>query len=38
MQITKRLREVLDCVDVRAVDHIIVGAGQTVSLSETGKM
>jgi len=35
-RITVRLREALALVDVRVVDHLIVGAGSCVSLAERG--
>ena len=34
--ITRRLRETLDLVEVRLLDHIVVGAGKTVSMAENG--
>ena len=34
--ITLRLKEVLALIDVRLLDHIVVGDGQTVSLAERG--
>lgn len=34
--ITRRLREALALVDVRVLDHIVVGDGETVSFSERG--
>jgi DNA repair protein RadC len=37
-RITATLRDALQLVDVRVLDHIIVGRGQTVSLSERGLM
>lgn len=35
-QITRRLKEALALVDVRVLDHMIVGDGQVVSLAERG--
>ena len=35
-QITERLRQALALVDVRVLDHIVVGAGESVSLAERG--
>lgn len=35
-RITARLREALALVDVRLLDHFVVGAGQVVSLAERG--
>lgn len=37
-QITQRLKQALDLVDVRVLDHIIVGDGETVSLAERGML
>jgi DNA repair protein RadC len=34
--ITVRLKEALALVDVRLLDHIVVGDGQMVSLAERG--
>jgi len=34
--ITLRLKEALALIDVRLLDHIVVGDGQTVSLAERG--
>jgi len=34
--ITQRLKSALDLVDIRVLDHIIVGDGETVSFAETG--
>lgn len=34
--ITKRLKEALNLVDIRVVDHIVVGLESCVSFSETG--
>ncbi len=36
--ITQRLKQALDLVDVRVLDHIIVGGTQTISLAERGLM
>ncbi|MFA5632065.1 MAG: DNA repair protein RadC [Porticoccaceae bacterium] len=36
--ITRRLRDALQLVDVRLLDHLIVGAGQVVSLAQRGLM
>lgn len=35
-QITERLKVALDLVEVRVLDHVIVGDGETVSLAERG--
>jgi DNA repair protein RadC len=35
-QITQRLKEVLAIIDVRLLDHFIVGDGQTISFTERG--
>ena len=34
--LTKRLREALDCVDVRLLDHIIIGKGEPFSFASNG--
>ncbi|HEX7028975.1 MAG TPA: DNA repair protein RadC [Gammaproteobacteria bacterium] len=34
--VTRRLREALNLVDIRVLDHIVVGDGETVSFSERG--
>src|SRR3954469_7651069 len=34
--ITKRLRDALALVDIRTLDHLVVGAGQTLSFAERG--
>jgi DNA repair protein RadC len=34
--ITRRLRDALSLVDIRVLDHFIVGAGQTMSFAERG--
>ncbi|MBW3567085.1 MAG: DNA repair protein RadC [Proteobacteria bacterium] len=34
--ITRRLREALQLVDIRVLDHIVVGDGETVSFAERG--
>ena len=36
--ITAKLKAALDLVDIRVLDHIIVGNGETVSLAETGQV
>jgi DNA repair protein RadC len=36
--ITKRLRDALELIDVRLLDHIIVGAQSTTSLAERGQI
>ena len=35
-RITERLREIMALVDIRVLDHIIVGDQATVSLAERG--
>lgn len=35
-QITRRLQEALTLIDVRVLDHIVVGAADTVSFAERG--
>ena len=37
-RITERLKSALALIDVRVLDHIIVGAGATVSLAERGQI
>lgn len=37
-QITRRLQEALALIDVRVLDHIVVAAGESVSLAERGMM
>ena len=34
--ITQRIKAALDLVDIRVLDHMVVGAGVTVSLAERG--
>ena len=34
--ITARLKEALALVDVRVLDHLVIGAGQVVSFAEKG--
>jgi len=36
IQITRRLRSALELVDIRVLDHIIVGDAETTSLAELG--
>ncbi len=36
--ITSKLKAALDLVDIRVLDHIIVGDGETVSLAEIGRI
>jgi len=36
LQITQKLKESLALIDVRVLDHLIVGDGQGVSLAERG--
>lgn len=36
LQLTRRIREALKLVDVRLVDHIVIGKGKPVSLAEEG--
>lgn len=37
-KITQRLQNALDLIDVRVLDHIVVGADHTVSMAERGMM
>jgi DNA repair protein RadC len=34
--LTRRLREALALVDIRVLDHLVVGDGETISLAERG--
>jgi DNA repair protein RadC len=34
--LTNRLKEALSLVDIRLLDHLVVGDGETVSFSERG--
>ena len=34
--ITQRIKEALSLVDIRLLDHMVVGSGVTVSLAERG--
>jgi DNA repair protein RadC len=36
IEITKQLKKVLDLVEIRVLDHIIIGGGDTVSFAESG--
>ena len=36
--ITQRLKTALELIDVRVLDHIVIGDGESVSLAETGKL
>jgi len=36
IRLTKQLKTTLDLFDIKVLDHIVVGAGKTVSLSERG--
>ena len=38
VQITRRLKEALNLIDVRVLDHLIIGDGDIVSLAEQGVM
>jgi len=38
IDITRRLKMALDLVDIRLLDHFIIGRGQVVSLAERGKL
>lgn len=35
-QITERLRQALDLIDVRTLDHLVIGEGQPISFAERG--
>ena len=36
--ITRRLKDALQLVDIRVLDHIIVAGGETLSFAETGRL
>jgi DNA repair protein RadC len=36
LEINKRLKKALDLVDIRVLDHIIIGGGDVVSFAERG--
>ena len=36
--ITKRLKAALDIIDIKLLDHFIIGKGEIVSLAGLGKM
>lgn len=38
LRITERLQSALNLIDVRVLDHVIVGVGGATSLAETGKL
>jgi DNA repair protein RadC len=38
LSLTRRLKTALELVDVRVLDHIVVGDGQTTSLAERGQL
>jgi DNA repair protein RadC len=38
MALTQTLRAALGLIDVRVLDHIIVGAGEALSMAERGLM
>jgi DNA repair protein RadC len=38
MHLTKRLKDALDLVGVRVLDHLIVAGNQATSMQETGTM
>jgi DNA repair protein RadC len=38
IEITKELKQTLDIIDIRLLDHFIVASNQVVSLAEQGKM
>ena len=37
-QLTKRLQKALDLIDVRVLDHFIIGDGEPLSMAECGWM
>ena len=38
IDITRRLKLALDLVDIRLLDHFVIGRGQVVSLAQEGKI
>jgi DNA repair protein RadC len=36
LQITRRLTEALNLIDIQVLDHVIIGDGETVSFAERG--
>ena len=38
IDMTKRLKSALELVDIRVLDHIVIGDGETVSLAEIGQL
>jgi len=36
LDITKQLKKVLDLVEIKVLDHIIIGGGDTVGMAERG--
>lgn len=38
LELTKILKEALNLIDVRMLDHVIVGGNRTLSLAETGQL
>ena len=38
IDITRRLKRALDLVDIRLLDHFVIGRGQVVSLAQRGKL
>jgi len=38
ISITRKLKDALELIDVRVLDHIIVAGGESISLAETGQM
>jgi len=37
-RITRRLRDALALLDIRVLDHLVVGAGEVISLAQRGLM
>lgn len=38
LDITKQLKKVLELVEIKVLDHIIIGGGDTVSFAERGML
>jgi DNA repair protein RadC len=38
IDITRRLKQALNLVEIRLLDHLIIGRGEVVSLAQRGKL
>lgn len=38
LRLTKKIKDLLDCVDVRVLDHIVVGGSDAHSMAEAGQL